>query len=82
MKMLYERQSLSIKIYINMSLLSWLSQKITGVVINVGGWTKESVKMVHYDPELPLKLDCDASSVGIGAVLSRVMKVGTESPIA
>ena len=38
--------------------------------------------MVHYDPELPLKLDCDALSVGIGAVLSRVMKKGTESPIA
>ena len=38
--------------------------------------------LVHYDPELALKLDCDASSVGFGAVLSHVMKDGTERPIA
>ena len=39
--------------------------------------------LVHYDPKLPLKLDCahDASSVGIGAVLSHVMKDDTERPI-
>ena len=38
--------------------------------------------LVQYDPKLPLKLDCDASAVGIGAVLSHVMKDGTERPIA
>ena len=38
--------------------------------------------LVHYDPTLPVKLDCDASSVGIGAVLSHQMKDGTERPIA
>ena len=37
---------------------------------------------IHYAPKLPLKLYCDASSVGIGAVLSHVMKDGTERPIA
>ena len=38
--------------------------------------------LVHYDPTLPVKLDCDASSVGIGAVLSHQMKDGTKRPIA
>ena len=38
--------------------------------------------LVHYDPNLPLKLDCNALSVGIGAVLSHVMKDDTEWPIA
>ena len=26
--------------------------------------------LAHYDPELPLRLDCDASAYGVGAVLS------------
>ena len=38
--------------------------------------------LVHYDPKLPVKLDCDASSIGIGAVLSHQMNDGTERPIA
>lgn len=29
--------------------------------------------LVHYDLKLPLKLDCDTSSVGLGVVLSHVM---------
>ena len=33
-------------------------------------------------PTLPVKLDCDASSMGIGVVLSHQMKDGTKRPIA
>ena len=34
-----------------------------------------------YDPKLPLKLDTDASSHGLGAVISHVMPDGTERPV-
>ena len=37
--------------------------------------------LTHYDPDLPLKMDCDASSVGLGAVISHVFPNG-ERPIA
>ena len=37
--------------------------------------------LVHYDPMQPVKLDCDVSSVGIGAMLLHHMKDGTERPI-
>ena len=59
-------------------------------------WTKEhseAVHMVketlssvdtltHYDPKLPLTLACDASPVGVGAVLSHTLPDGKEKPIA
>ena len=38
--------------------------------------------LVHYGPDLPLKLDCDASVYGVGAVLSHVFPNGVEGPIA
>ena len=38
--------------------------------------------LVHYDPDLPICLAGDASSYGIGAVLSHVLADGTEHPIA
>ena len=34
--------------------------------------------LTRYDPKLPLQLACDASPVGIGAVLFHVMPDGTE----
>ena len=37
--------------------------------------------LTHYDPQLPIKLECDASAYGNGAVLSHVMGDGTDRPI-
>ena len=37
--------------------------------------------LTHFDPEKPLILAHDASSVGVGAVLSQVMENGEEKPI-
>jgi len=37
---------------------------------------------VHYDPKLPLQLDCDASAYGVGAALSHCYPNGSDRPIA
>nr|XP_039270990.1 uncharacterized protein K02A2.6-like [Styela clava] len=41
-----------------------------------------STVLTHYDPSLTLKLASDASQYGLGAVMSHVMKDGSERPIA
>jgi len=38
--------------------------------------------LAHYDQKLPIKLDCDASAYGVGAVLAHVYPDGSERPIA
>ncbi|KAL0160062.1 hypothetical protein M9458_043787, partial [Cirrhinus mrigala] len=41
-----------------------------------------STVLVHYDGNRPLKLACDASPYGVGAVISHIMDNGGEHPIA
>ena len=36
----------------------------------------------HYEPQRPIKLECDASPYGLGAALTQVMDDNTERPIA
>lgn len=38
--------------------------------------------LLHYDTRLPIKLTCDASPSGVGAVISYIMDNGEEEPIA
>ena len=38
--------------------------------------------LVHYDVNLPVKLACDASSYGLGVVISHVMPDHSERPTA
>ena len=37
--------------------------------------------LIFYDPRLPLRIDCDASSYGLGACLSHVDQNGVDRPI-
>lgn len=51
-------------------------------------WTRQCVEafrqlvLTHSNPEFPVKLACDASSYGLGAVLSHVLGDGSERPVA
>uniref|UniRef100_A0A5S6QNL9 RNA-directed DNA polymerase n=1 Tax=Trichuris muris TaxID=70415 RepID=A0A5S6QNL9_TRIMR len=40
-----------------------------------------SLCLAHFDPARPLTVTCDASSVGVGAVLAHVNADGTDQPI-
>ena len=41
-----------------------------------------SDQMLVFNPKLPIKLYCDASPYGLGAVLSHVLEDGRERPVA
>ena len=42
---------------------------------------KSSTVFVHYNLDLPLLLNCDASPVGVTCILSHVMPDGSERPV-
>ena len=43
---------------------------------------QSSSVLVYFDPNRPITLACDASSYGVGAVISHIMEDGSERPIA
>lgn len=59
----------------------WTS-KCSGAVETVKTMITSDLVLTHYNPELPLVLACDASSYGIGCVLSHVFPTGEERPVA
>ena len=58
------------------------SRKHTNAVDQIKEALTSADSLTHYDPKLSLTLACDASPVGVGAVLSYAFPDGTEKPIA
>ena len=53
-----------------------------GLPGSILGYKKDDVVLSHFDPEVPISLACDASSYGLGTVLSHVTQEGHNRPIA
>ena len=58
------------------------TQKEEGVYQRLKKQLSSAKVLIHYNPKLPLKLDCNALSVRIGEVLSHIMETGEEKQIA
>ena len=60
---------------------NWISEYVEAVK-SVKRLLTSADTLSHYDPSLPISLSCDASPVGIGAVIFHTFPDGTEKPIA
>ena len=59
---------------------TWTSDREKAFTLATAVLTSDSV-LIHFDPNMPLILACDASAYGIGAVLSHRLPDGLERPI-
>ena len=60
---------------------NWTSEHVEAVISGKRLLTSADT-LSHYDPSLPISLSCNASPVGIGAVIFYTFPDGTEKPIA
>ena len=60
---------------------NWTSEH-TGAIETVKASLTSGDTLTHYNPLLPLSLACDASLVGIGAVIFHTFPGGKEKPVA
>ena len=61
-------------------LWEWLSEQEQAFQASKELLTSSKL-LVHFNPQLPLLVACDASAYGIGAVLAHIMPDGSEQPI-
>ena len=59
----------------------WGSEQQTAFEAAKSSLSSSSV-LIHFNPDLPLIVSADASSYGVGAVLTHQLKDGTEQPVA
>ena len=58
------------------------TKKCTTAVAKARKQLVKSPALIHYNPSLSIRLAADASSYGVGAVLSHVLPDGSEHPVA
>ena len=61
--------------------LVW-NERCNRAFLKVKDMITSDIVLTHYDPNLPVRLACDASPNGLGSVLSHVMTDGTERRVA